>query len=123
MTVKIERVYDFRNRDKQPSEYAVLVDRVWPRGISKAELDYDDWLKEVAPSTELRKWFSHDPQKWAAFKAKYKKELQQRRDNLEALRKKAAERDLTLLYSARDDEHNQAVVLRELLRQRQSNPE
>lgn len=119
MTVRIERVYDFRKRDKQPSEYAVLVDRVWPRGVSKTELDYDDWVKEVAPSSELRKWFGHDPQKWAAFKAKYKKELQQRRDSLEALRDKAAEHDLTLLYSARDDEHNQAVVLRELLRQSQ----
>lgn len=95
----------------------MLVDRVWPRGISKEEADLDHWFKEIAPSTELRKWFGHDPKLWAAFKQKYRKELEDddKKKELEELAQVAASGPVALLFGAKDTEHNQAVVLREVL--------
>ena len=92
----------------------ILVDRLWPRGVTKAKAGIDLWLKEVAPSTELRKWFGHDPEKWPEFQTKYRAEL---KDNpaLPELRKLCRDGDVTLVYAAKDESHNDAVVLRQLL--------
>lgn len=95
----------------------MLVDGVWPRGISKDAAALDYWYKDLAPSTGLRKWFGHDPKLWAAFKQKYRKELRDddKRGRLEELAEMARSGPLTLLYGAKDTAHNQAVVLREVL--------
>ena len=92
----------------------ILIDRLWPRGLSKKDAQVDHWLKEVAPSTELRKWFGHDPEKWAEFKKRYRAEL---RDNpaLAELVEVAREGDITLIYAAKDQERNHAIVLEEIL--------
>lgn len=92
----------------------VLIDRLWPRGVSKAEAKLDAWMKEVAPSDALRRWFGHQPERWAEFRRRYRAEL---KDNpgVAALRKLAAEGPLTLVYGAKDEAHNDAVVLAELL--------
>ena len=96
--------------------YRVLVDRIWPRGVSKEDAKLDDWLKEIAPSDELRKWFDHDPDKFNEFKKRYKKELKDHEDELDELAGKSTEKKVTLLYGAKDEEHNQAVVLKEILK-------
>lgn len=113
--IRIERVYDFVAREKEPAEYAVLVDRIWPRGVSKASLPMVEWAKNLGPSTELRKWFGHDPDRWAEFRKRYEAELKDRRDDLERLAEISAEKTLTLLYSARDERHNQARALADVL--------
>jgi uncharacterized protein YeaO (DUF488 family) len=92
----------------------VLVDRIWPRGVSKAEAHIDDWLKEVAPSTALRKWFGHKPERWAEFRKRYREELKAN-PAVEELRRIMAERPVTLVYGAKDKAHNQAVALAEYL--------
>lgn len=110
-SIHIKRVYE------APSEadgQRVLVDRIWPRGVSKAEADLTLWLKEVAPTTELRKWFGHDPARWAEFRKRYRAELDGN-PAVEKLRALAAKGKLTLLYGAHDAEHNQAVVLADYL--------
>lgn len=115
MTIKLKRIYDSIS---DQDGIRVLVDRVWPRGVAKAKADLDDWLKEIGPSTELRKWFGHDPDKYEQFKQKYKDELRSG-EQLEAFEKLAAivkNNDIvTLVYGAKDEEHNQARVLKELL--------
>ncbi len=93
----------------------VLVDRIWPRGLKKSDAAISRWLKEIAPSTALRTWFGHDPARWEEFRRRYQAELEGKGALLEELREMATERPLTLLYSARDEAHNQAVVLREML--------
>lgn len=110
-------------RLKRPQEgaasndgYRVLVDRIWPRGISKEKARIDEWKKEVAPSTKLRKWFGHDPDRFDGFRKRYLKELEDHRDELAELRRRARDGRLTLVYAAKDEDHNQAVVLREVLR-------
>lgn len=95
--------------------YRVLVDRVWPRGITKERAAVDLWLKQVAPSTELRKWFGHEPARWEEFRRRYGAELDDVRALLDDLRQHAAKAPLTLVYSARDEAHNQAVVLKQVL--------
>lgn len=112
--IRIQRIYD---DDQSSNGTRVLVDRVWPRGMSKDAADLDHWFKDLAPSTELRKWFGHDTRLWAAFKQKYRKELkaEDKRERLEELAEMARSGPLLLLYGAKDDEHNQAVVLREIL--------
>lgn len=111
-TVRIKRVY-------QPAEagdgFRVLVDRVWPRGLSKAKAAVDLWMPEIGPSTALRTWFGHDPERWEVFRRRYRDELDRRRDLLEALRAHGRDGPLTLVYSARDERHNQAVVIRDVL--------
>jgi uncharacterized protein YeaO (DUF488 family) len=107
--ILIKRVYEPKTAD---DGYRVLVDRLWPRGLSKDKAGADLWMKEIGPSNELRKWFSHDPAKWSEFKTKYIKELKDKPDliaQLKDLEKK--HNKLTLLYSAHDEEHNQAVVI------------
>jgi uncharacterized protein YeaO (DUF488 family) len=93
----------------------VLVDRLWPRGVSKAEAKIDHWAKELAPSTALRKWFGHDPERWPEFKRGYFAELESQGEALGELRKLARGKTVTLVYGAKDVEHNQAVALKEYL--------
>lgn len=117
MGVQIERVYHFVKRRKKKSEHAVLVDRIWPRGIAKADLDADEWLRDIGPSHELRKWFAHDPARWEGFRTRYRKELESAGETIARLRRLAGDRDLVLLYGARDETHNQAAVLAEIVRE------
>src|SRR5579871_5740026 len=111
--VELRRVYD---RDaRRPGEFRVLVDRIWPRGITKASLELDAWLRDVAPSNALRRWYGHEPARWPEFRKRYLDELARNPGPLEELRALARRGRLVLLYSARDREHNQAVVLQEAL--------
>ena len=96
----------------------LLVERLWPRGVSKAKLRVDAWLREVGPSTELRKWFSHDPNKWAEFRRRYFRELRSRRELWQPILSAARRGTVTLVYSSHDTEHNNAVALQEFLRRR-----
>lgn len=112
MKIKLKRVYE------QPAKAdgeRILVDRLWPRGLTKEKAHVDLWLKDIAPSTELRKWFGHDPAKWAEFKRRYRTELEQNDEQVELLTKEIEKGMVTLVYGAKDEEHNAAVVLRELL--------
>jgi uncharacterized protein YeaO (DUF488 family) len=93
----------------------ILVDRLWPRGVRKADAAIDRWLKEIAPSTQLRRWFAHDPSRWNEFRRRYLAELSHHRDQLDELRTIARRGRLTLIYAARDQVHNEAVVLRDVL--------
>lgn len=111
MRVSIKRVYD---TPESEDGKRVLIDRLWPRGITKEEARIDLWLKDIAPSNELRKWFGHDPDKWPEFQKRYQKEL---KDNtpLTELKKLCRKGKVTLLYAAKDKNHNNAVVLRNIL--------
>ncbi|MHA6688581.1 DUF488 domain-containing protein [Mesorhizobium sp. A556] len=106
--VAIKRVYEPPAED---DGQRVLVDRLWPRGLSKEKLDLALWLKEIAPSTELRKWFDHDPAKWAEFQKRFRVELDDNAEAVKELRALIAKGKVTLLYGAHDEEHNNAVVL------------
>lgn len=112
MSVRVKRVYD---EPAKSDGYRVLVDRLWPRGLKKSETQIDERPKEIAPSTTLRKWFGHDPDKWEEFKKKYWAELDDHREQLEKLARYARRRTVTLLFSAKDTEHNNAVALKEYL--------
>ncbi|MFN2243574.1 MAG: DUF488 domain-containing protein [Anaerolineae bacterium] len=94
-----------------------LVDRLWPRGIKKEELKIDGWLKEVAPSDDLRKWFDHDPDRWEEFRARYAKELDEKPEALDPIREAARQGDITLIFAAKDTEHNNAVALKVYLKE------
>ncbi|QDU82353.1 hypothetical protein Pla110_41080 [Polystyrenella longa] len=111
-TIKIIRAYDI---DDDDDGYRVLVDRLWPRGVKKERLDLDEWAKELAPSTDLRKWFDHDADKWEEFQKRYKKELSEKKETREELLKAAGNKTILLIYAAKDEEHNHALVLRERL--------
>lgn len=113
MMIKIKRAY-------QPPEkedgFRILVDRLWSRGVSKDKAKLDLWLKEVAPSNELRKWFGHDPEKWSEFQKRYSAELKDKKSFLSKIKDLEKEKGtVTLIYSAKDEEHNDAVVLRDKL--------
>lgn len=95
--------------------YRILVDRLWPRGVSKDKAALDEWMKTVAPSAELRKWFGHDPGRWREFQRRYRAELRTHSDELERIRDRARAAHVTLVYSAHDERHNDAVVLRDVL--------
>ena len=112
MRFEIKRVYEEPGR---MDGTRILVDRLWPRGLTKERAQVDIWLKDIAPSTELRKWFSHDPDKWTEFQSRYRQELKSKVDLLAELKEKAAKGPITLLYGARDEAHNEAVVLQSLL--------
>ena len=112
--LKVKRIYE---SPEKSDGFRVLVDRLWPRGVSKDRAHLDLWLKEIAPSDALRKWFHHDPSKWTEFAAKYRKELAGRKELVQQLRKIEADHgDVTLLYSAHDPDHNQAIVLRQIVK-------
>lgn len=112
MTLSIKRIYE---PPAQQDGYRVLIDRLWPRGISKEKARIDLWLREIAPSTELRQWFDHDPAKWQSFCARYRLELDGKPELLASLKQQARQGRVTLLYSAQDEQFNQAVALREFL--------
>ncbi len=97
--------------------YRVLVDRIWPRGRSKATLKLDQWARDLAPSADLRKWFGHDPKRWEVFQQRYRSELdaEEKREQMRCLLSEADDRIITLIYGAKDEEHNQAIVLRDVL--------
>jgi uncharacterized protein YeaO (DUF488 family) len=97
----------------------ILVDRIWPRGVSKKDLKLDSWMKEIAPSSALGKWFAHDPERWDEFRNKYLGELEDKKELVDKLKiMEKFNETLTLIYSAKDEEHNNAVVLRELLKKK-----
>lgn len=111
--IKVKRIY----KQKETSDgFRVLVDRLWPRGVSKERAALDLWFKEIAPSTELRKWFNHDSNKWESFKEKYKLEVKKNKESFETLKKIVnKEKVVTLLYGTKDEKHNEAIVLKNLL--------
>lgn len=115
--VQLKRIYE---PPQKSDGYRVLVDRVWPRGLSKDAAQIDLWMKDIAPSTALRKWFNHDPARWVGFQEKYRAELRELGDKLDELRDRAKKEPVTLLYGAKDTEHNQAVVLRDVLAEKRS---
>jgi uncharacterized protein YeaO (DUF488 family) len=111
--LRLKRIYDERSTS---DGVRVLVDRVWPRGVKKSHAFLDQWLRDIAPSAALRKWFGHDPKRWPEFRRRYRAELRKHSSDLNALRQCAARRRVTLLYGARDRQFNQARVLAEVLR-------
>ena len=112
--IQVKRVYSASSRT---DGVRILVDRVWPRGVTKARARLDAWMKEVAPSTPLRKWFGHDPAKWRGFRERYRKELTApgQIDTLTDLAKRSRHETITLIYSAADEQHNQAVALKDFI--------
>lgn len=110
--VKLKRAYEPPSPDDGTR---ILIDRLWPRGLSKAKAALDEWFKEIAPSNELRKWFNHDPARWSEFRRRYAEEVHQNKELLEELRARARKGRVTLVYSAHDEEHNDAVELRDLI--------
>ena len=114
--IQIKRAYE---PPKPGDGRRVLVDRLWPRGLTKAKAQIDDWQKDLAPSNELRKWFGHDPARWEKFREKFRDELlSSRKDELAALAREGRKHKVTLVYGAKDETHNQAVVLQELLQRK-----
>ena len=111
MNIKIKRVYE---KPEKGDGFRILVDRLWPRGLTKEKAALDLWLKEIAPSTELRKWFGHDPEKWDDFQKKYRKELKENKEVVSTLKEHLKE-PVSLLYGAKDEEHNEALVLKNYL--------
>jgi len=112
--IELQRVYDHHTTKGT----RFLVERLWPRGIRKESLHFSDWLRDVAPSTSLRRWFQHDVSKWAEFQRRYRKELNDRPDSWAPIVVAARTGDVVLLYSSRDTEHNNAVVLRDFVQER-----
>ena len=108
----IKRIYEAVSSQ---DGYRILVDRIWPRGVSKLKAHLDEWDKEMAPSTELRKWFDHQEERFAEFEIKYKEELQSQQAELDRIREIAATQQVTLLYAAKDTQFNQAVVIKNIL--------
>ena len=113
MDVRIKRAYESPARS---DGYRVLIDRLWPRGVSREEARLNEWARELAPSGELRRWFGHDPARFAEFRRRYTGELGDQHEKLRELRRRARHGTLTLVYGAHDKEHNDAVVLAQILR-------
>jgi uncharacterized protein YeaO (DUF488 family) len=112
--IKLFRTYDAIKNP--PDNYSILIDRLWSRGIKKSSLIVDEWIKEIAPSNDLRKWFNHDPEKWKEFKKKYKAELKGNKDLIRRIKMcEKYHHTINLLYGAKDEVHNHAVVLKEVL--------
>ena len=118
--IQVKRVYE---KPSRKDGLRILVDRLWPRGLTKERAAVKLWLKDVAPSTELRKWFGHDQAKWKQFQVRYRKELREKKDALELLKQKSEEHTVTLVYGARDEEHNEALVLKGVLEGRRTKDE
>jgi uncharacterized protein YeaO (DUF488 family) len=112
VTIQLKRAYDPPSKSDGAR---ILVDRLWPRGLTKSKAQIDLWLKEIAPSTELRKWFHHEAANWKEFQRRYRAELKNHGDKLQLLRSKAGQGPVTLVFSARDREQNQAMILKEIL--------
>ena len=113
LDVRTKRVYD----PAEPGDgYRVLIDRLWPRGVSRERAHLDEWARDLAPSTDLRKWFNHDPERFPEFRKRYREELRAHTDQIDALRTRADRGTVTIVYGARDTKHNDAVVIAELVR-------
>ncbi len=110
MNLQIKRVYE---KPDPKDGYRILVDRLWPRGLTKKKAAIDLWLKNIAPSTELRKWFSHDPEKWQEFQKKYLKELKANKEEVDTVKENLKKGPVTFLYAAKDEAHNEAIVLKD----------
>ncbi len=110
--IQLKRVYE---KPSRKDGLRILVDRLWPRGLTKESAAVKLWLKDLAPSAELRKWFGHDPAKWKQFQARYRKELREKKGALDLLKQKSEAHTVTLVYGARDEEHNEALVLKSVL--------
>ncbi len=110
--IHLKRVYEEPSKE---DGVRVLVERLWPRGLTKERAAVDLWLKDVAPSPELRKWFGHDPARWEQFQERYRHELREKKASVQLLKQKGKEGTVTLVYAARDEEHNGALVLKRLL--------
>ncbi len=114
LTIKTKRAYDARARS---DGCRILVDRIWPRGVSKNDAALEAWVKDVSPSTALRKWFGHDPSKWTSFKKKYFSELKENQDAIDLVLAACSGSTLTLVFGAKDAEHNNAIALKEYIEQ------
>ena len=112
MKMKIKRVYE---KPGNEDGMRILVDRLWPRGLTKEIAAVDLWMKNIAPSTELRKWFDHDPNKWNEFMKRYRQELKENKEQILFLKEQSKRGTITLLYGAKDEEHNEAIVLKNYL--------
>jgi uncharacterized protein YeaO (DUF488 family) len=112
MTVKIKRIYEVPDVEDGTR---ILVDRLWPRGVKKEDARIDLWLKDIGPSSDLRKWFGHDPKRWPQFSAKYIQELGFKKGDLSVIIRAATEGPVTLIYAARDESRNQVVILQEIV--------
>lgn len=110
--IKLKRIYEKPSKD---DGIRILVDRLWPRGLTKAQTGINLWLKDIAPSSELRKWFNHEPEKWDGFKKRYWTELKDKKEAVKILKQNIKKNDVTFVYSARNDEHNNALALKEFL--------
>lgn len=110
--IQLKRAYEPPSKE---DGFRILVDRLWPRGVSKEKADINLWMKDIAPSIELRKWFSHDPAKWDEFRRRYWDELKKNPELLDQIRNQSRQGKVTLVYSAKDEEHNDAVALKEFL--------
>ncbi|WP_031547492.1 DUF488 domain-containing protein [Salinicoccus luteus] len=110
--LKLKRAYD--GISKQDGK-RILVDGIWPRGVSKEGLSSDEWYRSLAPSKELREWFDHDPDKWGEFKKRYFKELDSHKDMLREIKEQSDDHNITLLYGAKDEKYNQAAAIREYI--------
>lgn len=111
-SIRTKRIYE---EAYDQDGYRILIDRIWPRGVSKEEAKLNDWMKDIAPSDELRKWFDHDPDKFEEFSEKYREELKEKKEILKEIRNIAKKHRVSLLYAAKDEEYNQAVVLKDIL--------
>ena len=112
MNIQLKRIYEAGSKE---DGYRILVDRLWPRGFTKEKAALDLWLKEIAPSNELRKWFGHDPDKWKDFQKKYQQELKQNKEAVDILKDYIQKGNVTLLYAAKDEEHNEAQVIKDFI--------
>lgn len=109
MDLRVKRIYE---PPESADGYRVLVDRIWPRGVSRQHANLDEWLKDIAPDSELRRWFNHRPDRWNEFQRRYRRQLARKQEMVEDLRARAKAGTMTLLYSARNTLHNQAVALK-----------
>jgi uncharacterized protein YeaO (DUF488 family) len=116
--IEIKRIYDPAAAE---DGIRILVDRLWPRGLSKSDAKVDLWLKEIAPSHELRKWYAHDPGKWVEFKQKYFKELDEKKELVNLILEKVTQGNLTLLFGAKEKRYNNAVALKEYMKRKEVN--
>jgi len=112
--IRIKRIYESRSPSPEDGK-RIFVDRLWPRGLKKEDVEFDEWLKEISPSSELRRWFGHDPSRWEEFKSRYRRELEGKRDIMDNLKREADRGTVTFLYAAKDEKHNNAVILKEIL--------
>jgi uncharacterized protein YeaO (DUF488 family) len=112
MSIKLKRAYE---EPKKSDGFRILVERLWPRGVTKEKAEIDLWMKDIAPSAELRKWYSHDVEKWPEFKKRYKQELTGNKELVAELKSRVKKDDVTFVYAAKDKEHNSAVVLKDFL--------